>query len=276
MNTSGNFEGASVNGTVSQSKSETQPPGWGSDKLSEFFEAVRKQQFATFANFPWAYNILREIDDCFDVAARNLNQPKAVLPAFFLVRSHSAYRAACATATAGQLPESSVLLRSSLEYAGYALHIFRHPALEETWLRRHDDAASLSAVRNAFSATSIEKTIMETEAKLGKIYKELYQRTIDFGGHPNERGVSSNMLLEESGNEKQLLKIYLHANALNIMNSFAEVARIGFCCLHIFQHIFKERFSLLDLKNRLFALREFEQLFRKWLQEWKVSNKGRA
>jgi hypothetical protein len=266
-----------VNGMPSQSKSETQPFGWGSDKLSEFFEAVRKQQFATFANFPWAYNILREIDDCFDVAARNLNQPKPFLPALFLVRSHSAYRAACATATAGQLPESSVLLRSSLEYAGYALHIFRHPALGETWLRRHDDAAaSLSAVRNAFAAISIEKTIIETEAKLGKLYKELYQKTIDFGGHPNERGVSSNMLIEESETEKQLRLIYLHANELHIMNSFAEVARVGFCCLHIFQHIFKERFLLLRLKDRLFALREFEQLFRKWLQEWKVSNKGKA
>ena len=117
---------------------------------------------------------------------------------------------------------------------------------------------------------------METEAKLGKIYKELYQKTIDSGGHPNERGVSSNMLLEGSGNEKQFLQIYLHANALNIMNSFVEVARVGFCNLHIFQHIFKERFSLLELKDRLFALREFEQLFRKWLQEWKVSNKGTA
>jgi hypothetical protein len=169
-----------------------------------------------------------------------------------------------------------VLLRSSLEYAGYALHIFRHPALGETWLRRHDDAAaSLSAVRNAFAAISIEKTIIETEA-LGKLYKELYQKTIDFGGHPNERGVSSNMLIEEAETEKQLRLIYLHANELHIMNSFAEVARVGFCCLHIFQHIFKERFLLLRLKDRLFALREFEQLFRKWLQEWKVSNKGKA
>lgn len=148
-----------MNETLGQTTSEVQPLGWGSDKLSQFFEAARKQQFAAFANFRWAYSILQEIDDCFDVAAKNLHQSKDILAAIFFVRSHSAYRAACITATAGQLPESSVLLRSSLEYAGYALHISRHLALAETWLRRHDDAASLSAMRKAFSATSVEQTV---------------------------------------------------------------------------------------------------------------------
>jgi hypothetical protein len=48
-----------MNGTLSQSKVEQRPAGWGADKLSEFFEASRQQQFATFANFQWAYAILR-------------------------------------------------------------------------------------------------------------------------------------------------------------------------------------------------------------------------
>jgi hypothetical protein len=118
-----------MGGTLSQSKVEQRPAGWGADKLSEFFEAARQQQFATFANFQWAYAILREIDDCLFVAASNLNQPQDVLGAILLIRSHSAYRAACATATATQLPETFVLLRSGLEYAGYALHISKTPAL---------------------------------------------------------------------------------------------------------------------------------------------------
>jgi hypothetical protein len=132
-------------------------------------------------------------------------------------------------------------------------------------------------VRNEFSAASIEKTVTEAEAKLGQIYKELYQRTTDFGGHPNERGVSSNMKLEESANKKEFLQIYLHAE-LYILGYFEEVARAGFCCLHIFQHIFKERFSILGLKDRLFALREFEQPFRTWLRGRTIatSSKGKV
>jgi hypothetical protein len=131
-------------------------------------------------------------------------------------------------------------------------------------------------MKKAFSASNVEKTVTEAEAKLGEIYKELYQRTIDSGGHPNERGVTSNMLLEESADKKELQQIYLHANELHILNSFEEVARVGFCCLHIFQHIFKERFSILDLKDRLFALRGFEQQFKNWLQKRNVSSKGKT
>src|SRR5271165_1796475 len=103
--------------TLSHSKVEQRPVGWGADKLSEFFEDARQQQFATFANFQWAYAILRQVDDCLHVAATNLNQPSDVLGAVLLIRSHSAYRAACAMATATQLPESFELLRSALEYA---------------------------------------------------------------------------------------------------------------------------------------------------------------
>ena len=94
-------------------------------------------------------------------------------------------------------------------------------------LCRHDDAASLKGVRNEFSAASIEKTVTEVEVKLGQIYKELYQRTIDFGGHPNERGASSNMQLQESADKKEFLQIYLHADELYILGYFEEVARVG-------------------------------------------------
>jgi hypothetical protein len=121
-----------MTGTLSQSKVEQRPLGWGTDKVSEYFEATRQQQFATFANFQWAYGTLREIDDCLYLAASNLNQPKDILGAILLIRCHAAYRAACATATATQLPESFVLLRSALEYAGYAFHISKNPGLAET------------------------------------------------------------------------------------------------------------------------------------------------
>lgn len=216
-----------MSATLSQSRVEQRPAGWGTDKLSEFFEAARQQQFATFANFQWAYAILREIDDCLNVAATNLNQPQDVLGAILRIRAHSAYRVACATATSTQIPETFVLLRSALEYAGYALHISKNPELGERWLRRHDDAASLSAVRKAFQVASIEKTITATDTKLGANYKQLYQSTIDFGGHPNERAVSGNLLSEE----EVFIGVYLHANELNIANCFKSVALTGLTCL---------------------------------------------
>ena len=45
-------------------------------------------------------------------------------------------------ALAGQFSELFVLMRSCLEYAGYAILIFTSPHLEEVFLNRHADEAS--------------------------------------------------------------------------------------------------------------------------------------
>jgi hypothetical protein len=84
---------------VGQKKEEIRPVGWDDDKLSDFLQAVRQQQFATFANNPGgAYGVIHEVDICFVKITENLTNPKNILAAVLLVRSHAAYRAACGTA----------------------------------------------------------------------------------------------------------------------------------------------------------------------------------
>ncbi len=145
---------------VGQKKEEIRPLGWGDDKLSNFLEGARPQQFATFANNPAnSYSIICEVDLCFVKITENVTNPKNLLAAVLLVRSHAAYRAACGTAMGTQLPETFVLLRSCLEYAAYGLHLHVNPSLGETWLKRHDDAAALRAMKNAFLGVEVEKTI---------------------------------------------------------------------------------------------------------------------
>jgi hypothetical protein len=241
---------------VGQKKEEIRPAGWGDDKLSDFFEAVRQQQFASFANNPGgAYGVICEVDLCFVKITENLTHPKNLLGAVLLVRSHAAFRAACGTAMGTQLPETFVLLRSCLEYAAYGLHVNANPTLGETWLKRHDDADALKAMKKAFQGVEVEQTIVQTDTELGRIYKALYERTIDFGGHPNLRGVLSNMLMEESAEKRQLQPIYLHANETTVLHALKTTAQIGLCSLFLFQHVFPERFLLLQLRPKLTELR---------------------
>jgi hypothetical protein len=168
---------------LGQKKEEIRPAGWGDDKLSEFLEAVRHQQFATFANnVGGAYSIIYEADACLVKITENLTHPKNLVAAVLLVRSHAVYRAACGTAMGTQLPETFVLLRSCLEYAAYGLHVNANPQLAETWVRHHDDAAALRAMKKAFLGVEVEETVVATDKELGRVYKELYERTIDYGG----------------------------------------------------------------------------------------------
>jgi hypothetical protein len=241
---------------IGKKTEEIRPLGWGDDKLSEFLEAIRSQQFATFANDVGGfYSIIREVDLCFVKITENLTNPKNLLAAVLLVRSHAAYRAACSTAMGTQLPETFVLLRSCLEYAAYGLHLNANPSLGETWLKRHDDAAALRAMKKAFVGPEIDQTIVATDQEIWHVYNELYERTIDFGGHPNLRGVLSNMLMNENVDNRQLQPIYLHGNPTTVRHALKSTAQVGVCSLHLFRDILAARFRLLGIREKLIELR---------------------
>jgi len=99
--------------------------------------------------------------------------------------------------------------------------------------------------------------IASKDKKLGKIYKRLYQEAIDFGAHPNERSVSSNMIHEAAETESRWIQVYLHEDGLALDNALVSTARTGLCCLFIFAQIFETRFQLLGLDQQMQALREY-------------------
>jgi hypothetical protein len=97
-------------------------------------------------------------------------------------------------------------------------------------------------MKKAFLGVEVEQTIFGTDKELGRVYKDLYERTIDFGGHPNLRGVLSNMLLSKTADKQQLQPIYLHASETTVLHALKTTAQVGVCSLHLFQHVFPERF----------------------------------
>jgi len=110
-------------------------------------------------------------------------------------------------------------------------------------------------MKKAFLGVEVEQTILATDKELARIYGELYERTIDFGGHPNLRGVLSNMMWNEGNEKRELQQIYLHANETTVLHALKTTAQVGMCSLHLFQHVFPERFSLLQIRDRLTQLR---------------------
>jgi len=97
------------------------------DNLSPFLERVAANQKANIAKFSAPYQLLRRVDTCLSTAGKNLINPKPVLAGLMLLRCHYAYKAAAGMALSGQVVEAFVMMRSCLEYAGYALAIFKTP-----------------------------------------------------------------------------------------------------------------------------------------------------
>jgi hypothetical protein len=225
---------------------------WGTDKLSEFLQRVRDHQLATFINIRPAFDVLREIDDCFVRISESMEKSQtSQLSLMFFDRCHAAYRATCGTSMAGQSPETFVLLRSCLEYSGYALLIHQKPHLEMVWLHRHNGDDARSKMRNAFTATKAKKGVQSTDPGLGHWYNDLYDNAIDFGAHPNAKGVTASMRFDE-GSYRQ---IDLHDDDLVLHHCLDSTARAGLCSLYVFYDILPERFIRLGISKKVDELR---------------------
>jgi hypothetical protein len=233
------------------------PPGWGKDSLSEFMEHAHRNRFATFARKKEWYDRLANLDGCFmRVATDWVNPMQGLIACTLFLRSHAAYRGACEHALAGQAAETFPQLRACVEYAGYALHIHKHPGLDEKWLRRHDDDATLKAVREEFKVRNVRETIEAANRDTARVFDELYNRSLDFGGHPNERAVTTNLLLvDEEDGGKRFSAIYLHEDGLQLRHALKTTAQVGVCALDILCEVFPERFELLGVRADLIRLR---------------------
>lgn len=230
------------------------PPGWAADSLTKFIETAHRNRFATFHKKKDWSNRLVKLDGCFMRVAKDWLNPRHPLTPLFFLRCHSAYRAACEHAMAGQVTETFPQIRVCLEYAGYALHIHKNSGLAEMWLRRHDDEAGKKAVRNEFKVSNVRATIEKANRNTAKVFDELYERAIDFGGHPNERSITGSLSVIDLGDRKSYNSIYLHGDGLPLVHTLKTTAQTGVCALEILQGAFPERFELLGVRANLMEL----------------------
>jgi hypothetical protein len=230
------------------------PPGWGSDSLSAFWEAARSNQFGTFVK-KRPNNRLVAIDNAFVEVSKRWTNPQSELAAMLFLRCHSAFRAAAGHAAAGQAVECYVMNRAALEFAAYALHIFRNPDFGMVWLNRHQDEASMRAARTAFSHREVQTTVAAVNQHAGERFEQLYQRTVDFGGHPNERSVTSNMSMIEEPDRRVMLAVFLHADGPALDMALKTTAQCGVCSLEILQGVFNALFEILGVNAAMLELR---------------------
>lgn len=234
----------------------TPPNGWDSNALTHFFDEQRKNQFATFANTKEA-NDLVFIDALFMQFNEKANvNPRPWLPMMFFIRSHSVYRGACSLIFAGDSYNVSALLRSMIEAAAYGIYIGKDVDKAEAWLRRHDSPELEKKMKNLFTIKKIKEHLKAEAPKLEKGFTELYNRFVDYGGHPNERGFTSNMQKVERDGSTHYLTNYLSAEGVSFPFALKSVAQAGLWVLLCYRLIYREKFSLLGISDELDALRQ--------------------
>jgi hypothetical protein len=234
------------------------------NSLDRFLEVLPKNQIANRARFPDQYRIIQWVDYCFVTAGKHLSYQKPVLVGPLFLRSQYAYKTAAGMTLAGQVAESFVMTRSCLEYAGYALAIFADPDLQETpsreqvFVNRNVDDESLKAQKAEFQMGKIIRAIIaKYDQELAENVKLLYDRSIDFGGHPNPYGLLSAMRMETKDEQlTSITTLALTDDPMITMHAMKTVAQAGLASLCIFQIICKAKFELLGIRAELDALRK--------------------
>ncbi len=242
--------------TSAVAQTNTTPAGWAADELTKFLQQTHQQQYATFHNKKEAVGRLAAIDELFVRVSKNWLNPQSEVGAMLFLRCHAAFRAAAGEAMAGQAVECYRQCRGMLENAGYAVHIHRDPSLAIVWLNRHQDEAGMKASKKAFRHVAVTASVVAANQHAGKRFEDLYQRTIDWGGHPNERSVTGNMKMIKEPDRRVMLAIMLHGDGVALDTALKTVAQCGMVSLELLQVLYNARFELLGINAAMLDLRK--------------------
>ncbi len=229
----------------------SQPPGWTKDELTKFIETANRNAWATYVHLPEYAKRLNVVHLLFKTAGENLTNSPDWFTGFFLLKSHSHYLAATRLATSCQIPETYMVLRGCLESALYGFYLHKHPASRVVWLSRHNDEASKKQVRREFQIGTMLDEVKGIDTSLANVLEQLYDQTIDYGAHPNERALSAHLRRQDGDDFVQFNYHYLDDNPLALQLALKTCLRVGIDCLKLFRLVYQERFDLLGLTQQI-------------------------
>src|SRR6202012_3337634 len=121
------------------------------------------------------------------------------------------------------------------------------PPLGKVWLNRHVDEGGMKASKAAFQHTRVLQAVKAANLHAGERFEMLYQRSIDFGGHPNERSVTGSIKMTQVPDRREMLAIMLHGDDLAFNMGLKSVAQCALVSLELLQVVFNARFELLGI-----------------------------
>jgi hypothetical protein len=231
-------------------KADPPLPPWENDPLSSLFANAAFNERAASINFPEVYSLLKQIHSiysCVEAAIKSDDRDERLLPRILLMRSFSAFFAAVRLTMSGQVFEAAPVLRVAIEQTWYALHVASDPQPPKRgtiWLKRHSTTSGRTRCKTEFSIANVSKTHEGLDAPSARILKQLYEDTVDFGGHPNERGVLASLQREETGDTTTYRIGVLNPDPLLANVTLKTAVQVAISTLKVSQFIMPERLKV--------------------------------
>lgn len=213
-------------------------------------------RWATFVQEERAFELLRRVNAWLDAHRDGLFNTRLEVPASLYMRAHLLFQTTCELATSGALYASMPIQRASIECAAYVLWLAKDPQALQLWLDRDENLVAKKNARNHFTFGNTVKAIRRSDTSLAQIYTELYERTIDFGAHPNPLGVWSSAAISSAGQHVMISQIGLHDRGPELTAALKSSAQTGVFLVRIAELVWPERVRLLGLYDEMWNLRQ--------------------
>lgn len=199
------------------------PINWGNDALTQFQTKAFTNELAAYANSKWQSllsDLTEALIDCSVDALSNTSYQSDTGYMLFVL-AHSQYLAATRLVSSGHPSAVYPICRSGIEYAIYGCYLVKSPDALNRW---HDkptksNSKAFKDWSSEFKFSNLITKITDQE-HLQKWARQLHETSIEFGGHPNETALYSNL---SNLDFNDLSKTPL-INVLHPSNQFLDVA----------------------------------------------------
>lgn len=222
---------------------------WGKTYLTNFLDAAEKNIQISYVNLKGYFEMFESLGDLFKAATENVgySDESSFAIASLLGRACGNFFAAVRLSSSGQLAECYAQLRACLEDALYAFNIHLDSGLAQVWFDRHQNDDSRKKSIKQFKPIDILEKLRQKNLSLGLEAAKDYDKCIDFGAHPNERSVTSNLRLS---NGKISLELF------NTQKGMFEACLLvcvmcGSDAIRIFNLIYPNEFKRINVGQRI-------------------------
>jgi hypothetical protein len=233
-------------------------PPWEGDPLSTFLSDAQQNERVSALKLPDVYALLQRVHVAFQQLAtitEKEHHAKLLPTRFLMARAHAAWLAATRLGMSGQVVEAYPVLRVGvIEASWYALHLAKDPnppTRVEIWLRRNEDGAVKARCKTEFNVTNVRATHAALDPATAAVLQSLYERTIELGAHPNERGILAAMTRTDTGQDHMFGVVFLTNNPVLIAVALKTAVEAAVGALKTFRLIFPERFAIMGMDDEI-------------------------
>lgn len=231
--------------------SELEKINWGKNTLTENIEAAFFNISVSFLQLRPYCECLVKAAEIFDDAVGSLSctDLKGFVSISLFARAYGCFFGSVRLSCSGQTTETWVLLRACLENSLYAFYIDDNPKFAKVWVDRHESEAHKKNCRKVFGIGDILKALEAKSQSIAKEAKDCYDASIDWGAHPNERSLFSN-LEEKQDNSGYSLNI-LNTDETLTLHSLCTVLSTASLVFKIFALIYPDELKRPNLAMKI-------------------------